>query len=191
MQFSDELLLTVCPGTVNTTGSGNDALRPRVADRKLISASSARNEHDTRRRGPRWWGGPGDVVGSTDMATDAYDTGGVPDGQRSHSGYVERIVLAASRRERWLWALVAVTLLADIVLTHRGLVRGLTEGNPVVRAAVADAGIGMLGALKVGAVSLGLTAWRAMPDRERAVVPLGLALPWLGASVVNATLLFG
>jgi predicted anti-sigma-YlaC factor YlaD len=162
-----------------------------VADRKLISVRSASNEYDARRRGPRWWGGRDDVVGSTDMATDAYDTGGVPDEQQAYSGYVERIVLAASRRERWLWALVAVSLLADVALTRLGLMQGLTEGNPVVRAAIADAGIGMLGALKIGAVSLGLTAWLAMPDHERAVVPLGLALPWLGATLVNATLLFG
>lgn len=125
------------------------------------------------------------------MATDAYDTGGVPDEQQAHSGYVERIVLAASRQEQWLWALVAVTLLGDIVLTRQGLTQGLTEGNPVVRTAIADGGIGMLGALKGVAVGLGLTTWLAMPEHERVVVPLGLALPWLGATLVNAALLFG
>lgn len=164
---------------------------PGVADRKLISARSTSKEQNTCRRGLRWWSSRDDVVGSTDMATDAYDTGGVPDERQAHSGYVERVVLAASRRERWLWALVVVTLLADIALTRQGLMQGLTEGNPIARTAIANGGIGMLGALKVGAVSLGLTTWLAMSSHERAVVPLGLALPWLGATLVNATLLFG
>lgn len=125
------------------------------------------------------------------MPTDAYDTGGGPDGQQSHSGFIERAVSAASRHEPVLWTLVAVSLVGDVLLTHHGLQSGLTEGNPLVRNAVADAGIGMLGALKVGAVSLGLTAWLAMSGRERAVVPLGLALPWLAATVLNTALLFG
>jgi hypothetical protein len=125
------------------------------------------------------------------MATDAYDAGGRPDDRRVHSGYIERTMSLASRHERWLWALVAVSLLGDVALTDLGLQRGLTEGNPVVRAAVADAGIGMLGALKVGVVGLGLAVWLGMADRERAAVPLGLAVPWLGATLVNATLLVG
>ncbi|SDG26481.1 DUF5658 family protein [Halorientalis regularis] len=123
------------------------------------------------------------------MATDAYDTGGVPDGRQSHRQYIDRAVLTASRHEGWLWTLVAVSLLADIALTQFGLQQGLTEGNPVARAAIAAAGIGMLGALKVGAVSVGLTLWLALSGHERAVVPLGLCLPWVGATLINATLL--
>ena len=127
----------------------------------------------------------------TDMAIDASDTGGVPDERRAYRQLINRTVTVASRHERWLWVLVTLSLLGDIALTELGLQQGLTEGNPVVRAAVADAGIGMLGVLKVAAVGVGLTAWVAMSDRGRAVVPLGLALPWLGATAINATLLFG
>ena len=125
------------------------------------------------------------------MATDAYDAGGVPDDSEGHRRPIERTLVAAGRRERWLWALVACSLLADVLLTHHGLRQGLTEGNPLVRSLVAEAGIGTLGVLKGGVVALGLTVRSTLPARERAVVPIALCLPWLGATLVNAALLFG
>ncbi|MFB6084000.1 MAG: hypothetical protein ABEJ94_07135 [Halorientalis sp.] len=102
---------------------------------------------------------------------------------------IDQTVAAASRHERWLWALVAASLLGDIALTGFGLRRGLIEGNPVVRAAVTHAGIGMLVVLKAGAVGFGLTVRASLSGHERGVVPLGLGLPWVGATLVNATLL--
>ncbi|WP_336000784.1 DUF5658 family protein [Halorientalis halophila] len=125
------------------------------------------------------------------MASETRDRGGVPDDRQVSRGRFERTLAVAGRHEHWLWALVACSLLADVGLTNYGLRQGLTEGNPVVRAAVADAGIGSLGLLKAGAVALGLSLWLRLPRRERAVVPLGLCLPWVGAALVNASLLFG
>jgi hypothetical protein len=125
------------------------------------------------------------------MSTETRDRGGVPDDRQSNRGRFERALAVAGRHERWLWALVALSLLADVALTGYGLSQGLTEGNPVVRAAVADGGIGSLGLMKVAALGLGLSLWVRMSARERAVVPLGLCLPWAGAALVNASLLFG
>lgn len=95
--------------------------------------------------------------------------------------------LAAVERE--LWLVVAVTLVVDVWLTHVGLQHGLHEGNPVMRAAIETFGIAVLGLTKVGVLGLaGLTRW-FLSDGRGVVVPLGLALPWGGAVLINAVLL--
>lgn len=97
----------------------------------------------------------------------------------------------AAPSQRTLWALVACALVADVVLTQYGLATGATEANPVVRQAVAAGGPGMLWVLKAGAVAVGVAAWRRLAHPERGIVPLGLALPWAGAAVVNLAVLVG
>ena len=95
--------------------------------------------------------------------------------------------LAAVERE--LWLVVAVTLVVDVWLTHLGLQYGLHEGNPVMRAAIETFGIAALGLTKVGVLGLAGLTRRLLSDQRGVVVPLGLALPWVAAVVINATLL--
>ncbi|MFB6166107.1 MAG: DUF5658 family protein [Haloarculaceae archaeon] len=98
---------------------------------------------------------------------------------------------AARRHERLLWAIALATLLADVALTAYGLRVGLTEGNPIVRVALLHSGFAAMAGLKLLSLAVGLAAWALLPRRHRAVVPLGLALPWGGAVVSNAALLAG
>ena len=95
--------------------------------------------------------------------------------------------LAAVERE--LWLVVAVTLIVDVWLTHVGLQHGLHEGNPVMRAAIETFGIAVLGATKIGVLGLAGLTRQLLNEQRGVVVPLGLALPWLTAVVINAALL--
>lgn len=99
----------------------------------------------------------------------------------------DRFVHALAGVERWLWGLLVVALLADVVLTYQGLQAGLREGNPVMRMAIDVAGIGALLAVKLVVVGVGAVA-RGLLDERGVVVPLGLALPWAVAAAINATL---
>ncbi|WP_058996028.1 DUF5658 family protein [Haloarcula sp. CBA1127] len=95
--------------------------------------------------------------------------------------------LAAVERE--LWLVVAVTLIVDVWLTHIGLQHGLHEGNPVMRAAIETFGIAVLGLTKIGVLGLAGLTRQLLNDQRGVVVPLGLALPWVAAVVINAALL--
>ena len=95
--------------------------------------------------------------------------------------------LAAVERE--LWLVVALTLIVDVWLTHIGLQHGLHEGNPVMRAAIETFGIAVLGLTKVGVLGLAGVTRRLVSDQRGVVVPLGLALPWVAAVVINTALL--
>ena len=91
--------------------------------------------------------------------------------------------------ERELWLVVVATLVVDVWLTHIGLQHGLHEGNPVMRVAIETFGIAALGLTKVGVLGLAGLTRRQLSDQRGVVVPLGIALPWAGAVVINATLL--
>lgn len=95
--------------------------------------------------------------------------------------------LAAVERE--LWLVVAVTLIVDVWLTHVGLQHGLHEGNPMMRAAIETFGIAVLGLTKIAVLGLAGLARQLLSDQRGVVVPLGLALPWVAAVVINAALL--
>lgn len=95
--------------------------------------------------------------------------------------------LAAVERE--LWLVVAVTLIVDVWLTHVGLQHGLHEGNPVMRAAIETFGIAVLGLTKVSVLGLAGLTRQLLSEQRGVVVPLGLALPWVAAVVINAALL--
>ena len=95
--------------------------------------------------------------------------------------------LAAVERE--LWLVVAVTLVIDVWLTHVGLQHGLHEGNPVMRVAIETFGIAVLALTKVGVLGLAGLTRQLLSDQRGVVVPLGLALPWVVAVVINAALL--
>jgi hypothetical protein len=91
--------------------------------------------------------------------------------------------------EAALWGLVVASMLADTVLTYHGIERGLAEGNPIARFGLEQFGYGALGALKIFALAIGLVGRALLPEGYTAVVPLGLAIPWTIASVINATLI--
>lgn len=90
----------------------------------------------------------------------------------------------------WLWVLVAVALVLDIVLTYYGLAAGLEEGNPVARTLFSMYGVleSML-LLKGIVVAVALVAYVSIPEKYQPVVPLGIALPWFVASLINASLI--
>lgn len=100
----------------------------------------------------------------------------------------DSVVDAAARHERLLWGVVVAALFADVALTAVGLGQGLTEGNPAMRWAIGAGGIGALALAKLCTLAVGVTVrlWRPV---YAGVVPLGLAIPWLVAASVNASLL--
>ena len=89
-----------------------------------------------------------------------------------------------------LWIVVVTAMLADLWLTQQGLQRGLSEANPVVRSVIGQYGTAAFPVLKFAALGVGGVTWKLLPERTAPVVPLGLALPWVFAAVVNAALLF-
>jgi hypothetical protein len=96
------------------------------------------------------------------------------------------------RRESALWLLVGLSLVADVALTHHGLSGGATELNPVASALMAAIGtLPAMTALKLCALLVGVVGWTIMPVSHRDLVPLGLAVPWTIASLVNAVVVFG
>lgn len=103
-------------------------------------------------------------------------------------GY-RRIGRALAARERLLWTVALVALLADLVLTYYGLGRGFSEGNPIARVVMARFGFAALGVLKGLALAVGVAGWLVLPRRVQAVVPLALALPWTLAVLSNVVLL--
>ena len=90
--------------------------------------------------------------------------------------------------EPYLWGVLVVVLLADVVSTYAGLQAGMTEGNPAMRMAIETAGIAALVAVKIAVLGFGAGVRRFLDERG-AVVPLGLAIPWFVAAASNAVLL--
>ncbi|UPW00183.1 DUF5658 family protein [Halorussus gelatinilyticus] len=90
--------------------------------------------------------------------------------------------------ERTLWILVGVALVGDLLTTYYGLQLGLTESNPVARAALDRFGFAAMVGLKLFALAVGVGCRRLLPDEHGLLVPAGLAVPWMGAVVVNLSL---
>ncbi|QSG12753.1 putative membrane protein [Halapricum desulfuricans] len=105
-------------------------------------------------------------------------------GANRHRSLTDRLVAV----EPQLWAAMLVTLIADVALTHYGLQVGLAEGNPLMRAAIETAGIAALFGIKLSIVIFGVGVRLTLGERG-VVVPVGLAVPWLLAAVINAVLL--
>ncbi|MCU4717214.1 DUF5658 family protein [Halapricum hydrolyticum] len=108
--------------------------------------------------------------------------------QGNHTEGDRRVVDRLAAVEPQLWIVLLVTLFADVVLTHYGLQVGLTEANPLMRTAIEAAGIVALLGVKLLIVVVGVGV-RLSLDERGAVVPIGLALPWLLAATINAVLL--
>ncbi|WP_122089113.1 DUF5658 family protein [Halalkalicoccus subterraneus] len=96
---------------------------------------------------------------------------------------------ALAEHETALWGVVLASMLADTVLTYHGIERGLIEGNPIARFGLERFGYVALGALKLFALGVGFLGRSVLPASYAAVVPLGLAIPWTIASLINAALL--
>lgn len=104
-----------------------------------------------------------------------------------------------SRLERWLrpvpsaehalWTVAVVAMLLDVGLTGYGLSAGLSEVNPIGRMALAALGPPGLLLAKLPVLALALAGWRVLPDTERWAVPVGLALPWSAAVVLNLSVI--
>lgn len=102
---------------------------------------------------------------------------------------MERRYVELSAVELELWLIVLATLTLDVVLTYIGLQSGLMEGNPIMGYAFEHVGFAVLGLVKVTVFGTAGLAREYAPEYG-AVIPLGLAVPWLLASVVNYLLIF-
>ena len=103
--------------------------------------------------------------------------------------WIERRYAELSRVELGLWLVVLSTLTLDVFLTYVGLQSGLAEGNPIMGYAFEHVGFAVLGLVKVVVLGTAGLAREFAPEYGP-VIPLGLAIPWLAASVVNYLLLF-
>lgn len=112
-------------------------------------------------------------------------TGGShPTGEGGTESRFDRLLADLDAVEVALWIVVVAALVLDVALTHVGLQHGFAEGNPVLGPAMESHGFGALAGAKLGALAVGGLSRVARPEYG-AVIPLGLALPWLGAVVVN------
>lgn len=102
---------------------------------------------------------------------------------------IRRVLTAARARERELWFVVFAAMLVDVTLTVHGLTLGLTELNPIARAAIDAAGVLGLYALKAAALFVGGCCRLVVDDRYGVVVPVGLAVPSLAAVLVNTVVI--
>ena len=103
--------------------------------------------------------------------------------------WLERRYAELATVELELWLIVLATLTLDVVLTYIGLRSGLMEGNPIMGYAFEHVGFAVLGLVKVLVLGTAGLAREYAPEYGP-VIPLGLAIPWLFASVVNYVLIF-
>lgn len=103
------------------------------------------------------------------------------------SDTVARIAQLTTVHATGLWTAVIAGLVLDAVLTVYGIRLGLTESNPVAADLIASVGVvPALLILKTAALAVGVGGWMLFSEPYRGLVPAGLAIPWLGASVANA-----
>lgn len=93
------------------------------------------------------------------------------------------------RRDRHLWLLVFGVMVGDVVLTRYGLDLGLIETNPIALFGIETFGHAVLAYLKVPAILLGIVGWVLLPEHQRRLNLIGLAIPWSLATAVNLWLI--
>lgn len=135
--------------------------------------------NDTRHPGATPTVPPTDLTESTTL--------GPPPAERLRR-VADRWTAAFAARERTLWLLVVLALLADVTSTAAGIQAGLAEGNPLVAGILGSVGVAGFLAFK-GAVLAFVVSLRLAFPQYRVAIPLGLALPWLAAATANAALL--
>lgn len=100
--------------------------------------------------------------------------------------YLDAVATRTTTHAPLLWAVAVASLVADGVLTAYGIRLGLTEFNPVAADLMAHVGaLPALALLKGGALTTAVAGWVVMPENYRGLVPAGLALPWVVASLLN------
>ncbi|MFD1634283.1 hypothetical protein ACOZ4L_00960 [Haloplanus ruber] len=100
--------------------------------------------------------------------------------------YVATVAARTTAYTTWLWACALGALALDVALTVVGLRLGLTELNPVAAGLIADIGtLPALVTLKGVAVGVGLAGRAVLPAAYYGLIPVGLALPWTVAAVLN------
>jgi len=102
--------------------------------------------------------------------------------------YLGTVSGTVSDLELLLWVLVCWALLLDVVLTAYGLSIGLVERNPLMRQALDAFGVTALVFAKAGAVAVAL-GFRVVWPEYALLAPIGLAIPWTIAVLVNAALI--
>jgi len=101
--------------------------------------------------------------------------------------WLSRVAALTTAHAAWLWVAVILGLVFDAALTVYGIRIGLTESNPVAADLIARVGVvPALAVLKGAALAVAVGGWFLLPTRYRGLVPAGLAVPWVGAAVVNA-----
>lgn len=106
-------------------------------------------------------------------------------------GRAGRALPRTERRDVHLWFLVLGAMVADIGLTLVGLGMGLIETNPIALFGIETVGYAVLAYLKVPALLLGVVGWISLSRTARRLNLVGLALPWVAASLVNLFLVAG
>ena len=89
-----------------------------------------------------------------------------------------------------LWVVTMLALILDVLTTLYGLGRGLAELNPVVLALIPSFGpVGALLFLKMVVLCIAVVAWTVIPKAYRAAIPIGVAVPWGVAGLMNTQLI--
>lgn len=89
-----------------------------------------------------------------------------------------------------LWVVTMLALVLDVLTTLYGLGRGLAELNPVVLALIPSFGpVGALLFLKTVVLAVAVVAWVVLPNKYRAAIPIGVAVPWGVAGLMNTQLI--
>ncbi|ELK55698.1 MULTISPECIES: DUF5658 family protein [Haloferax] len=92
--------------------------------------------------------------------------------------------------EHVLWTVTMLAFVLDVLTTLYGLGRGLAELNPVVLALIPVFGpVGALISLKLVVLAVAVVAWRVLPSRYRGAIPIGVAVPWGVAGLMNTQLI--
>lgn len=110
------------------------------------------------------------------------------DSQPTLEAQLQSITTNLAPIERHLWALAVLAAVLDIVSTYAGLQVGLSEGNPLAASLIEQVGIISLVGLKAAALAVAGVA-RCYKPAWGPWLSLGLVVPWLTASGVNAVLL--
>jgi hypothetical protein len=120
------------------------------------------------------------------MSVHSSDTSEAPVGW---SGRLRERLERGRPAESVLWLVAVAVMLLDVGLTDYGLAMGLSEVNPLGRAAIEA--LGSLGLLlaKLPVVAVALCGWWLLPATERWIVPLGLVVPWGTAVVLNLSII--
>lgn len=124
----------------------------------------------------------------TDQQSPRGASAGRPISCQSAQSRLESRLRGLASVEAELWAVVALLMLGDVVLTAYGLALGLSESNPLAAVVLDTHGVEGLAVMKGLVLACGGIAARSLPVPTSVVVPLGLLVPTLVAVVVNLVL---